>query len=162
MITTCRDSLLLIRNEKSNLGSLQLVFLIIFWKLTKYQHFRAKSCRIQQPYTKNTKNETKYLEKKLTLHYRPVSMCLLSSKTCPKPLFVWTVKWPHSKFGPLISEFNNLTLKISKMRLSVGKKFWHFITDLSHCACYCPKHVRKWFLCGRSIDPHTKKSDLSV
>ena len=48
--------------------------------------------RIQQPYTKNIENETKCWEKILTLHYRPVSLCLLLPKTRPKMVFVWTVK----------------------------------------------------------------------
>ena len=52
--------------------------------MAKYQYFRGKCCRIQQPYTS--------IWEKMTLHYTSVSMCLLSSKTCPKDLFVWTVK----------------------------------------------------------------------
>ena len=150
-----RDCFPLITNEESNLGSLKLVFLIKFWKLTKYQYFRAKSCRIQQPYTKiskirlniwgktdtslktclvvfvivqntskkgfcvdgqvtpykiwsthfqirqpYTKNIKKWdwvFGKKFTRHYKPFSLCLSWSKTRPKKVFVWTVKWPLYK-----------------------------------------------------------------
>ena len=135
MSTTCKYILPLNKRwKKGNLGSLQLIFLIIFENWLSISFSRPKVAEF------NNLTLICVFGKYLTFHYRPVSMCFLSSKTHAKQVLcvcvwgggvgvcqvcvgVWGwVCWgwvgvcessndPIEKFGPLVSEFNNLTLK---------------------------------------------------
>ena len=141
--------------KKAILGSLKLVFLINFWKLTEYQYFRAKSCRIQQPYTINIKNKTVW--KQLWHFITDLSHCVCQ---CPKHIQKRFLCGRSSDpiqnlVNTRISEFDNLSLKISKMRVFGKKNHTSIITYLSHCVCYRPNKVFVWMVKW----PPYKKSD---